>query len=90
LSAARFAIGQTVRWNAELTRGWYGGRAADGAAYAQAAQVGRVAEVIQDGYCGTCDNDGRTCPGPWYAVDFGDGPSSGFGGSYAGHELEAA
>ncbi len=85
-----FAIGQTVRLDDELTRDWYETRAADGAGYAPGAQVGRIAEIISDGYCGTCDTGGRDCSGPWYAVDFGDGPASGFGGSYAAHELQPA
>jgi hypothetical protein len=49
VTETRFTIGQTVRWNTELTRGWYGGRAADGVGYGQAVQVGRIAQVIQYG-----------------------------------------
>jgi hypothetical protein len=30
------------------------------------------------------------CPGPWYGVDFGDGPSNGCSGIYSEHELEPA
>jgi hypothetical protein len=91
VTEARFAIGQTVRWSAELTHGWYEGRAADGVSYAQGAQIGRIADVCDEGgYCGTCDASRQDCPGPWYVVDFGDGPAEGLGGMYAQHELEAA
>jgi hypothetical protein len=83
--------GQTVRLCAELAREWYETRAADGVAYAQCAQVGRITDVFADsGYCGLCESRDRECPGPWYVVDFGDGPSSGFGGMYGADELEAA
>lgn len=83
--------GQTVRLCAELNQGWYEGRAADGVAYAQGPQVGRITDVFTDsGYCGLCESRDRECPGPWYVVDFGDGPSSGFGGIYGADELEVA
>jgi hypothetical protein len=83
--------GQTVRLCAALTRGWYEGRAADGASYAPGPQVGQVTAVYTDnGYCGTCDDNATECPGPWCTVDFGDGDSSGLGGMYSAHELETA
>lgn len=83
--------GQTVRLCAELTRDWYETRAADGVAYAQSPQVGRITDVFADsGYCGLCESRDRECPGPWYVVDFGDGPSGGFGGMYGADELEAS
>lgn len=85
MTDTRFAIGQTVRWNAELTRGWYGGRAADGAAYVPAG-IGRITGIIPDGYCGLCDHHGRDRPGPWYVADI---DPTGVG-SYGEHELEAA
>ena len=86
-----FTIGQTVRWASPLRADWYGGRQADGMPEANDAGVGRiVARRDRDGYCGTCDHLGQKCPGPWFTVDFGDGPSSGCGGLYAGHELETA
>lgn len=87
----RYTVGQTVRWSPDLRRDWYEGRTADGAGYAQDAQVGRVADRHDgEGYCGLCEYRGADCPGPWYSVDFGDGPSNGLGGLYAEHELEAA
>ena len=83
-----FGPGQTVRWNDELTRDWYEGRAADGVSYASGAQVGRITAVRTDsGWCGLCDYHDRECPGPWYVVDFGDGPGSGI---YGADELEPA
>ncbi len=84
--AFAFAIGQTVRWSAQLRAAWHDGCAEAG--HPAEAPVGRIVSQIPDGYCGTCDADGRDdCAGPWYGVDFDDGPGS---GSYAQHELEAA
>jgi hypothetical protein len=85
MTGAMFTIGQTVRWCDELTRGWYEGRAADGVAYVPAG-IGRITEIIQDGYCGLCDHHGRDCPGPWYVADI---EPTGIG-SYGEHELQAA
>jgi hypothetical protein len=87
----RFAVGQTVRWTAEARADWYESRAADGVAMAGCPTVGRIVFMCdQNGYCGSCDVSGDDCAGPWYAVDFGEGPSTGYGGMYAQHELEAA
>lgn len=88
---AGFSLGQTVRWVPELAREWHETRAEDDAEPHEGPGVGRITGRYDDsGYCALCEHDGHDCPGPWYAVDFGDGESSGSGGLYAGHELEAA
>jgi hypothetical protein len=90
-AGAALSVGQTVRWAPELARDWHEGRAADDQRPHEGGGVGRItARYDDDGYCALCEYHGRQCPGPWYAVDFGQGESGGFGGLYAGHELAAA
>lgn len=81
--------GQLVRLHPALIRGWHDRRAADGASNTPLPQAGQVTAVFtSNGYCGTCDDYGMECTGPWYTVDFGDGDSTGLGGMYSAHELE--
>lgn len=84
-----FTTGQTVRHSTRLRRDWHDGRAAV-VDRPGLLPIGRITDRHPDGYCGSCDADGTECAGPWYSVDFGEGPSNGLGGIYAEHELEVA